>query len=275
MRRSASSAGPNARTAAGRRAIGGLGPSGRPIGRPRRPWGSRVRRCCHQHPLPSELHGRHFDACSSSIEQRPCEIRPGTAPPAHDTPYGTRLPHWPWGQPGRYCDRAGYRDRRGLHQRGSLRSRRQICFAPPRRLAVGSRPSTPEGSRPAFARGDVPTPIRPITGRLSLPPPSFTRRPMGSSCDSLSPMGRTTGLPRSADVPRWGGSPFFAGGTASAPGEFGAPGPDHVPFWPERISILRSFSVTTFITASRWVDPSTRSWSPTASMLAVAVLARA
>ena len=42
----------------------------------------------------------------------------------------TRLPHWPWGQPGRYCDRAGYRDRRGPHQQGSLRSRRQICFAP-------------------------------------------------------------------------------------------------------------------------------------------------
>jgi hypothetical protein len=78
-----------------------------------------TRRCCRQHPLPSELHGRRFDACSSSIEQRPCEIRPGAAPLAHDTPYGTRLPHWPWGQPGRYCDRAGYRDRRGPHQRGS------------------------------------------------------------------------------------------------------------------------------------------------------------
>ena len=118
------------------------------------------------------------------------------------------------------------------------------------------------------------TPIRPVSGRHSLPPSSFTRRPVGSPCGSLSPAGRTTGLPRSADVPRWGGSPFFAGGTASAPGEFGAPGPDHVPFWPERISILRSFSVTTFITASRWVDPSTRSWSPTALKLAVAASAR-
>src|SRR5436190_13736585 len=27
-----------------------------------------------------------FDASSSSIEQRPCEIRPGAAPPADDTP---------------------------------------------------------------------------------------------------------------------------------------------------------------------------------------------
>jgi hypothetical protein len=119
------------------------------------------------------------------------------------------------------------------------------------------------------------TPIRPITGRRSLPPPSFTRRPVGASRESLSPMGRATGLPRSVDVPGWGGPPLFAGGAASAPGEFGAPGPDHVPFWPERDSIFRSSSVTTFIAASRCVDPSTRSWSPTASMLAVATSARA
>src|SRR5207248_8239231 len=51
-----------------------------------------------------------FDASSSSIEQRPCEIRPGPAPPADDTPYETRLPHWSWGQPERYYGRAGYRD---------------------------------------------------------------------------------------------------------------------------------------------------------------------
>jgi len=89
------------------------------VRRSRRGSDSRVRRCCCQHPLPSELHGRHFDACSSSIEQRPC--------------YETRLPHWTWGQPGRYCDSAGYRDEsrwRGPHQQRSLRPRRQICFAP-------------------------------------------------------------------------------------------------------------------------------------------------
>ena len=119
------------------------------------------------------------------------------------------------------------------------------------------------------------TPIRPVTGRHSLPPPSFTRRPMGSSRESLSLVGRTTGLPRSVDVPGWVGSPLFAGGATSAPGELEAPGPDHVPFWPERDSIFRSFSVTTFIAASHDVDPSTRSWSPTALMLAVATSARA
>jgi hypothetical protein len=94
------------------------------------------------------------------------------------------------------------------------------------------------------------TPVRPVNGRHSLSPPSFTRRPVGSSRESPSLVGRTTGLPRSADVPRWVGSPLFAGGATSAPGELGAPGPDHMPFWPERISILRSFFVTTFIAAS-------------------------
>jgi hypothetical protein len=119
------------------------------------------------------------------------------------------------------------------------------------------------------------TPIRPVTGRHSLAPPSFTRRPMGSSCESLSPAGRATGLPRSADVPGWGGSPLFAGGAPSAPGELAALGPDHMPFWPKRESIFRLSLVTTFIAASRPVDPSTRSWSPTALMLAVAASARA
>ena len=57
--------------------------------------------------------------------------------------------------------------------------------------------------------------------------------------------------------------------------ELAAPRPDHVPFWPERDSIFRSSLVTTFIAASHYVDPSTRSWSPTALMLAVATSARA
>jgi hypothetical protein len=40
------------------------------------------------------------------------------------------------------------------------------------------------------------TPIRPITGRLSLSPSSFTRTPIGSPYGSLSQSGRSTGLPR-------------------------------------------------------------------------------
>jgi hypothetical protein len=58
-----------------------------------------------------------------------------------------------------------------------------------RRLADGSRTPTPEGSRLAFARGNVATPLRPITDRLSLPPSSCTHSPMGSPCGSLSPEG--------------------------------------------------------------------------------------
>src|SRR4051812_17053104 len=71
-------------------------------------------------------------------------------------------------------------DRRRPHLR-TLPSETDLP-CPPSRLAVGSRPPTPEGSQPAFARGDVSTPIRPVTGRPSLPPSSFTRRPVGSPC---------------------------------------------------------------------------------------------
>src|SRR5262249_17504327 len=70
------------------------------------------------------------------------------------------------------------------HQQGPLRPRRHRCFAAQRRLAVLSRASTPEGSLPACAWGDVPTPLRPITGRLSLAPSSSTRCPSRASYDS-------------------------------------------------------------------------------------------
>jgi hypothetical protein len=142
---------------------------------------------------------------------------------------------------------------RGPHQRGPLRSRRQFCFAPCAGwLTVHGRRH--HGEVGPLSGGVMSpcgsTPIRPITGRRSLPPSSFTRRPIGSSCESLSLAGRASGLPRSADVPRWVGSPLSAGGASSAPGELRAPGPDHMPFWPERISIFRSLIFTTFIAAS-------------------------
>ena len=60
---------------------------------------------------------------------------------------------------------------------------------PLRRLADGSRPPTPRGSLPPFGWGDVATPIRPITGRPSLPPSSFTRSPIGGSYDPPTPRG--------------------------------------------------------------------------------------
>jgi hypothetical protein len=58
-----------------------------------------------------------------------------------------------------------------------------------RRLADGSRPPTPEGSRPGFPWGDVTTPIRPATGRPSLPPSSSTRSPVGWPCGRPTPRG--------------------------------------------------------------------------------------
>jgi hypothetical protein len=99
-----------------------------------------------------------------------------------------------------------------------------------RRLADGSRPPTPEGSLPPFGWGNVPTPIRPITGRPSLPPSPCTRSPIGSPYGSLSPGGGLRAYHVAPLKPAWVRPRLYAGGSASAPGEFGAPGPGHVPF---------------------------------------------
>src|SRR6516165_2017999 len=83
--------------------------------------------------------------------------------------------------------------------------------------------------------------IRSITDRLSLSPSSFTRRPVSFPYESLSPCGRTTGLPRFVDMPEVGRSQLSAGGASSASGDCQAPEPDHMPFWPKRDSIFRLF----------------------------------
>src|SRR5947208_2962789 len=109
---------------------------------------------------------------------------------------------------------------------------------PLRRLAGGSRPPTPRGSPPPFGRGDVTTPIRPVTGRHSLPPRSSTRSPIGSSYDSLSLAG---GL-RAYRVP-----PTQPGGSGRASGPValhlrqrnaGASAPGHAPFGPSLSAAL-------------------------------------
>ena len=53
-------------------------------------------------------------------------------------------------------------------------------------FAMLSRDFRPSGSLPAFARGDVATPIPAITAEHSLSPPSSTRSPIGSPYGSLS-----------------------------------------------------------------------------------------
>jgi hypothetical protein len=171
-----------------------------------------------------------FNAYGSSIEQRPCVARPGSAPPAHDTPYGTRSPHWPWGRPGHYYGRAGYRRSAGAAPRALPPATVLLC--PLCRLAVGSCPSTPGGSQLAFARGDLATPIRPATGRRSLPPPSFTRRPIGSPCGWPTLAGGRRAYRVASQKSSWVRPRLYAGGSSSAPGELGAPGPGHVPFGP-------------------------------------------
>ena len=104
-----------------------------------------------------------------------------------------------------------------------------------RRLADGSRPPTPEGSGPAFAWSNLAigsTPIRPITGRHSLPPSSFTRSPIDSPCGSSSLAGGLRAYHVASREHAWVRSRLDAGGSSSAPDEIGAPGPGHVPFGP-------------------------------------------
>jgi len=114
-----------------------------------------------------------------------------------------------------------------------------------RRLADGSRPPTPEGSLPACAWGNVPTPIRPITGRPSLAPSSFTRNPIGRSYDLPTRKGELRAYHVAPQKPAWVRSRLYAGGSSSAPGEFGAPGPGHVPFGPSLSAPLACPCVTT------------------------------
>jgi hypothetical protein len=125
---------------------------------------------------------------------------------------------------------------RQSHQQGPLRSRRYICVtAYAGWLTVHVR-QHPREVCPLARRG-VP-PIRPITGRPSLPPSSSTRCPVREPYDS--PCCRAAVGRRAYHVPQvepsgWFRSRLSAGGAASAPGKFGIPGPDHVPFGPSLI----------------------------------------
>ena len=156
------------------------------------------------------------------------------APPSDDTPYGTR---WPLGLGVHLSVTAAEPATEGTSVAAVAPA--WAITTPPtylhyclRRLADGSRPPTPRGSLLACARGDVATPIRPITGRPSLSPRSFTRSPIGWSCDLPTPRG---GL-RAYHVPRveqgWFRPCLYAGGAMSACAQFGRTHLDHVPFGP-------------------------------------------
>ena len=117
-----------------------------------------------------------------------------------------------------------------------------------RRLADGSRPPTPGGSPPAFARGVVSTPIRPVTGRPSLPPPSFTRRPVGPPYGGPTLAGGRRAYHVASQESSWVRPRLDAGGASSAPDEFAAPGPGHLPFWSKPVSTF-GLSLFTTLTA--------------------------
>ena len=131
---------------------------------------SRVRRCCCQHPLPSELYGH---------------LSMHTAQASDNAPFGTRSPPLDLGDNLSVTATVPATELTSVAQAAPARA----IATPPtvllcllRRLADGSRPPTPEGSRPAFAWSDLAigsTPIHPIAGQHSLPPSSFTRSPIG------------------------------------------------------------------------------------------------
>ena len=118
------------------------------------------------------------------------------------------------------------------------------------------------------------TPIRPITGRPSLPPSSFTRRPVGSPCGWPSLAGGRRAYHVASQESSWVRPRLYAGGTSSAPEEFGASGPGHVPFGPSLSAPLACLCLRR-LRRFTWVDHTTRPWSPTAVVLAVAISARA
>ena len=122
-------------------------------------------------PSPLRTARKPFGLCRSSLSQGPSRSPVG--------PKGSTCTILVWGWP---AEPAGDRTSSKLPSD-------RLCL--PSQLVRRSRAETPEGSQPAFAGVISPedsTPIRPITGRHSLPPSSSTRRPIG---DRLA-----AGLPR-------------------------------------------------------------------------------
>jgi hypothetical protein len=126
---------------------------------------------------------------------------------------------------------------------------REVCRLSPRGDLAWRRNPYPAHYRPAFA-----------CSLLLYPPPS--RLALRHAFPAGRPTRKTTGLPRSVAIAVWGRPRLFAGGAPSAPADKGAAGPDHMPFWPKRVSILRLLDMTTFNSASPGLtcphDPSSR-----------------
>jgi hypothetical protein len=120
---------------------------------------------------------------------------------------------------------------------------RQICFASRTGwLSVPVRRHPREVS--PLSRG-VATPIRPVTGRPSLPPSSFTRRPVGSPYGGPTLAGGRRAYHVASQESSWVRPRLDAGGISSAPDEVAASGPGHLPFWSKPIS---TFGLSLFTT---------------------------
>ena len=116
---------------------------------------------------------------------------------------------------------------------------------PPEPVGCRFTSANTRGKSARFARGDLATPIRPITGRPSLPPPSFTRRPVGSPCGWPTLAGGRRAYHVASRETSWVRPRLYAGGSSYAPDEFEAPGPGHLPFWSKPISTFGLFLLTT------------------------------
>jgi hypothetical protein len=118
-------------------------------------------------------------------------------------------------------------------------------------------------------RGHVLTPIRPVTDRPWLAPSSFTRRPIGSPCGSLSLAGRR----RAYHVPPM--SPCGLGRISPPVARHLRRGSSEPPVLTTYLLVQAYQHLALGITYGvyrcfTWVDRATPSWSPTALMLAVA-----
>jgi hypothetical protein len=199
-----------------------------------------------------------FDASSSSIEQRPCEIRPDTASPADDTSLTGR---------GRLI---GLEDNLGvttaepatevISVAGAAPARviatpRHICDAPCAGwLTVHARRHQREVC--PLSRGVMSQPLSaPLQVGIRFLPPPLPATPSAHLATRF-PKGRATGLPRCVAETAWVRSRPYAGGSTSAPDEFEASGPGHLPFWSKPVSTFGLFLVTT-LQRFTWVDHTT------------------
>jgi hypothetical protein len=183
--------------------------------------------------------------------------------------------------PSRYGAGAGALKSGRPHQRGFWRTpARRHLPCPLSQLITGSRDEPPDGRGRAFAWGDVAaagaTPIRPITGRLSLLPSSYARTSLGTSYDAPT---RMSGEIRGFHVPLAYqlddvGTRLSAGGplVCARTGER---------FWTDHTPVGASLSAPLACSGLRRLTaihfPLTLSpepWLPTALMLAVAISPR-